>query len=173
MHPHRRLSARMTIHNTSTTPAVALAQPVNQPILKLALDVHVQSIVVAAMADAVLKPVRRFNPPEFLSWVKSQRAAGWVIVSCYEAGPFSPPLAPVAAPFQHDLGWTLQRLKVLSESNRRVTGNPGFLDRLPSLVHSGKYTIRFMIIDANAVHNRVLSVLTPSYYAASIPFHVI
>ena len=63
-------------------------QPVNQPVLKLALDVHVQSIVVAAMADALLKPVRRFGPAEFLSWVKSQRAAGWVIISCYEAGPF-------------------------------------------------------------------------------------
>ena len=88
MHPHRRLSARMNIHNTSTTPAVAPTQPVNHPLLKLALDVHVQSIVVAAMADALLKPVRRFRPAEFLSWVKSQRAAGWAIVSCYEAGPF-------------------------------------------------------------------------------------
>jgi transposase len=78
----------MTIHNTSTTPAVALAQPVNQPILKLALDVHVQSIVVAAMADAVLKPIRRFAPSEFLNWVQSQRTAGWNILSCYEAGPF-------------------------------------------------------------------------------------
>jgi len=88
MHPHRRLSAPMNIHNTSTTPAVAAVQPVNQPQLKLALDVHVQSIVVAPMADALLKPVRRFGPAEFLSWVKSQRAAGWVIISCYEAGPF-------------------------------------------------------------------------------------
>src|SRR5215471_4836649 len=88
MHPHRRLSARMTIHNISTTAAVAFVQPVNQPILKLALDVHVQSIVVAAMADVVLKAVRRFTPAEFLSWVKSQRTAGWTIVSCYEAGPF-------------------------------------------------------------------------------------
>jgi transposase len=63
-------------------------QPVNHPVLKLALDVHVQSIVVAAMADAVLKSVRRFRPADFLSWVKSQQAAGWAIVSCYEAGPF-------------------------------------------------------------------------------------
>ena len=60
--PRHRLSACMTIHNTSTTPAVAAVQPVNQPVLKLALDVHVQSIVVAAMADALLKPVRRFGP---------------------------------------------------------------------------------------------------------------
>jgi transposase len=78
----------MTIHNSSTTPAVAAAQPVNHPVLKLALDVHVQSIVVAAMAQAILKPVRRFGPADFLSWVKSQQAAGWAIVSCYEAGPF-------------------------------------------------------------------------------------
>lgn len=75
-------------HTIPSTPAVAVAQPVNHPLLKLALDVHVQSIVVAAMADAVLKPVRRYSPTEFLSWVKSQRAAGWTIVSCYEAGPF-------------------------------------------------------------------------------------
>ena len=88
MHAHRRLSAHMTNHNSSTTPAVAHVQPVNPPILKLALDVHVQSIVVAAMADAVLKPVRRFSPVEFISWVKSQRVGGWTIVSCYEAGPF-------------------------------------------------------------------------------------
>jgi len=78
----------MNNHNVSSTPAVAAVQPVNPPILKLALDVHVQSIVVAAMADAVLKPVRHFSPVEFVSWVKSQRATGWAIVSCYEAGPF-------------------------------------------------------------------------------------
>jgi hypothetical protein len=52
MHAYRRLSARMTIHNTSITAAVASAQPVNQPLLKLALDVHVQKIVVAVRADA-------------------------------------------------------------------------------------------------------------------------
>jgi len=77
----------MNIHNLSTTPAVAATQPVNQPVLKLALDVHVQSIVVAALADALLKPVRRFHPTDFLSWVQSQLEAGWAIVSCYEAGP--------------------------------------------------------------------------------------
>jgi hypothetical protein len=59
----------MTNHDLSTTPAVAVAQPVNQPLLKLALDVPVQSIVVAAMADTLLKPVRRFSPPEFVRWV--------------------------------------------------------------------------------------------------------
>jgi len=77
----------MNNHNAVTTPAVAVVQPVNQPVLKLALDVHVQSIVVAAMTEAVLKPVRHFRPADFLSWVESQRAAGWAIVSCYEAGP--------------------------------------------------------------------------------------
>jgi transposase len=93
----------MNIHNLSTTPAAAVAQPVNHPQLKLALDVHVQSIVVAAMAEALLKPVRRFSPADFLSWVKSQRAAGWAIVSCYEAGP---------------LGYTLHRqLSALGVTN--------------------------------------------------------
>jgi transposase len=77
----------MKHNNALTTPAVANTQPVNHSILKLALDVHVQSIVVAAMADALLKPVRRFRPAEFLRWVQEQRQAGWAIVSCYEAGP--------------------------------------------------------------------------------------
>jgi hypothetical protein len=39
------------------------------------------------MADALLKPIRRFDPAEFVSWVKSQPAAGWTIISCYKAGP--------------------------------------------------------------------------------------
>lgn len=77
----------MNIYNISTTPAVANTQPVNQPVLKLALDVHVQSIVVAPMADALLKPLRRFHPAEFLRWIQAQRQAGWAIISCYEAGP--------------------------------------------------------------------------------------
>jgi transposase len=78
----------MNNHDPVSTPAVAVTQPVNHPVLKLALDVHVQSIVVAAMADAVLKPVRRLRPAEFLRWVQEQRQGGWTIVCCYEAGPF-------------------------------------------------------------------------------------
>jgi len=47
----------MNIHNTSTTPAVAVTQPVNHLLVKLASDVHVQSIVLASMAGAVNIPV--------------------------------------------------------------------------------------------------------------------
>jgi len=58
------------------------------PLLKLALDVHADSIVVAPMFDAVLKPPRRFRAVGLLEWVAQQQAAAWRVVSCYEAGPF-------------------------------------------------------------------------------------
>jgi len=107
VHPRHRLSAHMNIHNLSPTPAVATVQPVNQPQLKLALDVHVQSIVVAAMADALLKPVRRFRPADFLSWVQSQQAAGWAIVSCYEASSSSSLLSLFR---KSNSSWTIRRM---------------------------------------------------------------
>ncbi len=82
------------MHNTiPSTPAVAAAQPVNhqnqtRP-LKLALDVHLQSYVVAVQYDGSSpKPPQRFSPKDFLVWVQKQITQGWQIVSCYEAGPF-------------------------------------------------------------------------------------
>ena len=88
MHPHRRLSACMTIHNSSTTPAVANTQPVNQPLLKIALDVHLAWYVIAVQEDGSSpKPPQRFKPTDFLNWVQKQIACGTRIISCYEAGP--------------------------------------------------------------------------------------
>jgi transposase len=91
MHPHRRLSARMTIHNSSTTPAVAAVQPITlpQPLLKIALDVHLAWHVVAVQEDGSSpKPPQRFKPADFLNWIEQKVAAGHRIISCYEAGPF-------------------------------------------------------------------------------------
>jgi transposase len=82
-------------NNASTTPAVAAAQPANQipqpqpRTLKLAVDVHLLHHVVAMQYDgASPKPPQRFTPQDFLKWVQKQIAAGWQVVSCYEAGPF-------------------------------------------------------------------------------------
>jgi len=91
MHPHRRLSARMTILNSSTTPAVATVQPVNQPqaLLKIAVDVHLAWHVVAVQEDGSSpKPPQRFKPADFLNWIEQKVVAGHRIISCYEAGPF-------------------------------------------------------------------------------------
>jgi transposase len=89
MHPHRRLSACMTIHNTSTTPAVASTQLVNQPLLKIALDVHLAWHVIAVQEDGSSpKPPQRFKPADFLKWIEQRLAAGYRLITCYEAGPF-------------------------------------------------------------------------------------
>jgi hypothetical protein len=73
-------------------------------LLKLALDVHADSIVAAPMWDALLKPPRRFSAAALLDWVQQQQTAGWHVVSCYEAGPF---------------GYTLHRqLTALGATNR-------------------------------------------------------
>ena len=82
------------MHNENiTTPAVVQRQPVNhitQPrTLKLALDVHLLQQVVAMQFDGEFpKPPQRFTLPGLLAWVKKQIAAGWRVISCYEAGPF-------------------------------------------------------------------------------------
>jgi hypothetical protein len=79
----------MTIHNSSTTPAVAHTQPVNPPLLKIALDVHLAWHVVALQEDGSSpKPPRRFKPADFLKWIEQKVAAGHRVITCYEAGPF-------------------------------------------------------------------------------------
>jgi len=77
-------------HTIPSTPAVAARQPVNhlQPLLKIALDVHLAWYVVALQEDgASPKPPQRFQPADFLKWVKT-KVAGYQVVTCYEAGPF-------------------------------------------------------------------------------------
>jgi transposase len=83
----------MNTHSTVSTPAVAAPQPVIHPTpprtLKLALDVHLLQHVVAMQYDGSSpKPPQRFTPPGLLAWVQKQIAAGWGVISCYEAGPF-------------------------------------------------------------------------------------
>lgn len=64
-------------------------QPANKPLLKVALDVHLQWHVIALQEDGRSpKPPRRFKPADFLQWIGQQVAAGWRVVTCYEAGPF-------------------------------------------------------------------------------------
>jgi len=76
------------MHNeTTTTPNPASTQP--KPLLKVALDVHLQWHVVALQVDGSSpKPPRRFKPVDFLKWIQQQVAAGYRVVTCYEAGPF-------------------------------------------------------------------------------------
>lgn len=79
----------MTNHNLSITPAVVSKQPVNQPLLKVALDVHLAFHVIAFQEEGSSpKPPQRFKPADFLKWIGNKVAQGYRIVSCYEAGPF-------------------------------------------------------------------------------------
>jgi len=89
----------MNNNTVVSTLAVAATQPVTPfppspaslpaRALKLALDVHLQEHVVAMQYDgSVPKPPQRFSPPALLAWVQKQRAQGWNVISCYEAGPF-------------------------------------------------------------------------------------
>ena len=63
-------------------------QTQSQPLLKVALDVHLQSYVVAIQEEGSHpKPPQRFKPADFLRWIDQQLARGFRIVTCYEAGP--------------------------------------------------------------------------------------
>ena len=76
-------------HAILSTPAVALVQPVNHPLLKIALDVHLAAHVIAVQEDGCSpKPPQRFKPADFLKWIEQKLAVGFSIVTCYEAGPF-------------------------------------------------------------------------------------
>lgn len=58
-------------------------------IIKLGLDVHVDSIVVARIVEnSAPQPAQRFKPADFLKWVRTQLAQAEQVHSCYEAGPF-------------------------------------------------------------------------------------
>jgi transposase len=61
----------------------------SQPLLKIALDVHLAGHVVALQEDGSSpKPPQRFKPSDFLKWMQQKVAAGHRIITCYEAGPF-------------------------------------------------------------------------------------
>ena len=64
-------------------------QTQSQPLLKIAIDVHLAWHVIAFQEDGSSpKPPQRFKPADFLRWVQQKLAAGWRVVTCYEAGPF-------------------------------------------------------------------------------------
>jgi transposase len=86
------MSANMHKRNPST-PAVADRQPVNhpelEPLLKIAIDAHLAWHVIAMQEEGSSpKPPQRFHPAGLLKWIQQKIAAGWRVVTCYEAGPF-------------------------------------------------------------------------------------
>jgi transposase len=57
--------------------------------IKLGLDVHAESIVVARQLDhSAPQPAQKFTPAQFMVWVKTQVALAGTVHSCYEAGAF-------------------------------------------------------------------------------------
>ena len=83
----------MNYHKTVSTPAVAATQPVShlplKPLLKIAIDAHLAWQVIALQEEgSAPKPPQRFRPADFLKWIQQKIAAGWKVVTCYEAGPF-------------------------------------------------------------------------------------
>ena len=76
------------MHNKTTTTS-KLVDNQSQPLLKVALDVHLAWYVIAMQEDGSSpKPPQRFKPADFLKWIKQKVAAGHRVVTCYEAGPF-------------------------------------------------------------------------------------
>ena len=81
------MSAHMH-NNTSITGVASATQHQLQPLLKVAIDVHLALYVAAVQEEGSHpKPPQRFKPADFLKWIDKQLARGWRIVSCYEAGP--------------------------------------------------------------------------------------
>ncbi|MGH7979396.1 MAG: hypothetical protein ACREE6_08470 [Limisphaerales bacterium] len=76
------------MHNKTTT----TTNPTNnqsQPLLKIAMDVHLAWYVIALQEEGSSpKPPQRFKPADFLIWIKSKVAVGYRVTTCYEAGPF-------------------------------------------------------------------------------------
>lgn len=92
-HTRSTMSANMNIHNSVSTPAVAPAQSVNhtqlKPLLKIAIDAHLAWHVIAFQEEGSCpKPPQRFRPADLLKWIEQKIAAGWRVITCYEAGPF-------------------------------------------------------------------------------------
>jgi transposase len=57
--------------------------------IKLGLDVHADTIMVARILDhSAPQPAQQFHPSQFLIWVKTQLPLAETVHSCYEAGPF-------------------------------------------------------------------------------------
>jgi transposase len=60
----------------------------SQPLLKVALDVHLLFYVAAIQEEGNHpEPPQRFKPADFLKWIDQQLSRGYRLVTCYEAGP--------------------------------------------------------------------------------------
>jgi len=58
------------------------------PIVKFGLDVHADQITVCRMLEGALpQPAQKMNPLKALSWIAGHVKEGFVVKSCYEAGP--------------------------------------------------------------------------------------
>jgi len=57
--------------------------------LKVAIDTHADfDVWIAQYENTAPKPPQRMTRARLVQWLGEQRAKGWEVVSCYEAGPF-------------------------------------------------------------------------------------
>lgn len=75
----------MNIHKHSVS-LVSNKQP--KAVLKIGIDAHALQYVVATQIDgATAKPPQRFDQAGLIRWIGKKLEEGFVVVSCYEAGP--------------------------------------------------------------------------------------
>ena len=75
------------INNSEVRAEQAASKPYQH--IKLALDVHADSIVVVRILDhSAPQPAQRFSWEKFRGWIKTQLPLAHAVPSCYEAGPF-------------------------------------------------------------------------------------
>ena len=88
---------QVILHRTGAAPtgAAGTDRSLSGTTIKLGLDIHQASYVVAAQEDhATPKPARRFRPAEFVPWVETLLARGHRV---FGSPILLPPLVPCAA----------------------------------------------------------------------------
>jgi len=130
---------QQNVNNSEVRAEQAASKP--HQIIKLGLDVHAESIVVARQLDhSAPQPPQKFTPAKFLEWVKTQVDLSDTVHSCYEAGAFGFGLhrqlvalgvqnvvaQPVCLDEQHKKvnHDGSDALALLARLDRRVAGNP-------------------------------------------------
>jgi transposase len=72
----------------NTNEAKSTSKELRKPICKLGLDCHAGSITVARQIEGLNpQPAQKFSVAKFLQWMQEQLKKGFVMHSCYEAGP--------------------------------------------------------------------------------------
>ena len=85
---HRHMHNKVSSNSQACGEQVASKAQAQFQQIKLALDVHAASIVVARMVEgAKPQPPQSFKPADFLEWAKKQMGLAKEVISCYEAGP--------------------------------------------------------------------------------------